>query len=154
MTTSIPARVKIEGFWTPSEIDVIVADRVFRELIQDATKEPTLLFPDLAPNSDSPASVKIAAAAQLENERYELSLVSTHFDEYARQYAGIIVDGQKFVLCNYACVPKVDPSTGYLCIEKVFVADGTVHFLQCRFDPDAKACSNVSLFGSWQKPAK
>ncbi|MEI9998389.1 MAG: hypothetical protein WDO13_04105 [Verrucomicrobiota bacterium] len=35
-----PDAPKLDGFWTPSEPAVIVADRVFRELLQDAMKEP------------------------------------------------------------------------------------------------------------------
>jgi hypothetical protein len=151
LIASIPGPVKIKGFWTPTEVDVLVAERVFRELIHRAMKDPALLFPDLAPNPDPAVPVDLAAAAQLENERYELTLVSGNYGRYLRQYVGIIIAGQKLVFCNYADVPKADPSTGYIFIQKVFVPDGTVHFLQCRFDPEAKTCSNVSMIGSWQQ---
>jgi hypothetical protein len=151
LIASIPGPLKIDGFWTPTEVDVVVAERVFGELIQSAMKDPKLLFPDLAPNPDRTAVADLVAAAQLENERYELTLVSGNYGRYLRQYVGIIVDGQKLVFCNYADVPKVDPSTDYIFIQKVFVPDGTVRFLQCRFDPKAKTCSNVSMIGSWQQ---
>jgi hypothetical protein len=49
---------------------------------------------------------------------------------------------------------KVDPSTDYIFIQKVFVPDGTMHFLQCRFDSEAKSCSNVSMIGPWQPKEK
>jgi hypothetical protein len=143
--------VRVGGFWTPTEVDVIVAERVFRELIERAAKDPALLFPDLAPNHD-PAD--LAAAAQLENERYELTLVSGNYDSYSRQYVGIIVGGRKLIFCNYSVGAKVDPSTDYIFIQKVFVPDGAVHFLQCRFDPEAKTCSKVSMIGSWQRSVK
>jgi len=151
LTASIPGPVKIEGFWTPSEQDVAVADRVFRDLLHAAVKDPTLLFPDLAPNPDPAAPVDRAAAALLEHERNELDLVSRNYDSYVRQYVGIIIDGQKLVFCNYSDGTKVDPSADYIFIQKVFVSDGTVHFLQCRFDPIEKTCSNVSIIGSWQQ---
>ena len=151
LTETIPGPVKIEGFWTPTEADVIVADRVFRQMIQSAAKDPTLLFPDLAPSSDPTVPADLAAASQLQNERYELSLVSSHYGRYLRQYVGIILDGQQLIFCNYADVPDIDPSTGYIFIDKVFASDGTVHFLQCRFDPIEKTCSNVSMIGSWQR---
>jgi hypothetical protein len=154
LVATIPGPVKIDGFWTPTEVDVIVAERVFRELIHSAVKDPTLLFPDLAPSTDPAVPADLAVAAQLENERYELTLVSSNYDRYSRQYVGIIIDGQQLVFCNYADVPKVDPSTGYIFIDQVFVADGSVHFLQCRFDPMEKTCSNVSMIGSWQRSAK
>ncbi len=151
LIATIPGSLKIMGFWTPTEVDVLVADRVFHELIHAAVKDPTLLFPDLAPSTDPAIPVNAEAAAQLENERYELTLVSSHYDRYACQYVGIIVDGQKLIFCNYANARQADPSTGYISVEKVFVGDGTVHFLQCRFDPQEKTCSNVSMIGSWQR---
>jgi hypothetical protein len=154
LIASIPGPVKIDGFWTPPEQDVAVAERAFRELIHSAAKDPTILFPDLAPGTDTTVAANVAAAADLENERYELSLVSSNYSGYSRQYLGIIVDGQKIVFCNYAVVPQVDPSANYIFIQKVFVDDGTVHFLQCRFDPVEKTCSNVSMIGSWQRTVK
>jgi hypothetical protein len=154
LVATIPGPVKIDGFWTPTEVDVIVADRALRNMIHDAIKDPTLLFPDLAPSTDPAVPADLAAAAQLENERYELTLVSSNYDRYSRQYVGIIIDGQQLVFCNYADVPKVDPSTGYIFIDKVFVPDGSVHFLQCRFDPMEKTCSTVSMIGSWQRSEK
>ena len=148
---SMPGVVKIDGFWTPSETDVIVADRVFREYIQDAAKDPLLLFPELAQNPEATAAANVEAAAQLQNERYELSLVESHFDRYARQYVGVILDGKKLIFCNYAVVPKADPSADFLFIQKVFAQDGTVHFLQSRVDAEEKSCTNVSIIGSWQR---
>jgi hypothetical protein len=149
--TSIPGLTKFEGFWTPTEVDVIVADRAFREMIHAAVKDPTLLFPDLAPNPDPAVPANLAAASELENERNELALVSRNYGGYLRQYVGIIVDGQKLVFCNYSEGTKVDPSTDYIFIERVFVRDGGIRFLQCRFDPIEKTCSNVSMIGSWQE---
>jgi hypothetical protein len=152
--SSIPGPVKIDGFWTPPAQDVAVADRVFGELIRAAVKNPALLFPDLAPNPDRTVPVNPEVAKQLEEERNELALISKNFDAYARQYAGIIVGGQKLVFCNYSTGTRADPSAGYLFIDKVFVPDGTVRFLQCQFKPIEKTCSNVSMFGSWQPPEK
>jgi hypothetical protein len=154
LIANIPGPLRIDGFWTPTEVDVIVAERVFRDLIHAAIKDPTLLFPDLAPNPDPAVPADLAAAAELENERYELTLVSSNYDRYSRQYIGIIVDGQKLVFCNYSDGTKVDPSTDYIFVDKVFVPDGTIHFLQCRFDPLSKTCSNVSMIGSWQRSEK
>ena len=154
LIASIPGPVKIDGFWTPPVQDVAVADRVLRDLIHDAVKDPTLLFPDLAPDPDPAAPVNRDAASQLEQERVELELVARNYDSYLRQYVGIIVDGQKLVFCNYSEGTKADPSTDYIFIERVFVPDGGVHFLQCRFDPEEKTCSNVSMIGSWQLPAR
>jgi hypothetical protein len=151
LIASIPSLVKIDGFWTPPEQDVAVADRVLRDLLHAAVKDPTLLFPDLAPNPDPAVPVNPEAARMLEQERDELDLVSRHYDTYVRQYVGIIVDGQKLVFCNYSDGTKVDPSTDYIFIHKVFVPDGGIHFLQCRFDPIGKTCSNVSMIGSWQE---
>jgi hypothetical protein len=151
LRATIPGAPKITGVWTPTEIDVTVAHRTFRNLIQDAIKDPTLLFPDLAPNPDASATEKIETAAQLENERFELTLVAKNLDQYARQYVGIVVDDKKLIFCNYADAPNIKPAIDYIFIDKVFVGDGTVHFLQCRFDLEDKSCSNVSLIGSWQR---
>jgi hypothetical protein len=66
---------------------------------------------------------------------------------------GVIIDGQKLVLCNYSEGTKADPATGYIFIQKTFTTDDT-HFLQCRFEPLLKNATNVSVIGSWQAPAK
>ena len=149
LVASIPWHVSVEGFWTPSETDVAVADRVFHELLVQAAKDPMTLFPDMGANSD-----KFSLEA-LKKEQNELILIGENEDAYARQYVGVILTtGRKLIFCNYATVPKVDPSTEYLFLEKYFVADGTVHFLQCRFDSESKTCSNVSIIGSWQEKEK
>ena len=148
---SIPGPVKITGFWTPSEEDAAVADRAFRDLIHSAAKDPTLLFPELAPSSDPDAPPDPGKAEQLEQQRNELALVSENYARYLREYVGIIIDGQKLVFCNYSDGAKVDPAVDYIFIQKVFDSGGTVHFLQCRFAPEAKTCSYVSMIGPWQR---
>jgi hypothetical protein len=149
LLASMPWHVSLEGFWTPTEADAAVAERTFRELLRQAAKDPITLFPDLGMNSD-----KFSLDA-LKTEQNELVLIGENEDAYARQFVGIILsDGRKLIFCNYAEVPKADPSTGFLFLEKFFVADGTVHFLQCQFDPESKTCSHVSIIGSWQPPAK
>jgi hypothetical protein len=145
---SFPGRVKVDGFWSPPEQDVAVADRAFRDLIKAAVKDPTILFPDLSqdPDPNKPDTV--------EYERRELSLVLDNYDSYQRQYVGLIVDGIPIVFCNYSDGPKFDASAGYIFMQKSFVPGGSVHFLQCRFEPILKTCSNVSLIGTWQTVAK
>jgi hypothetical protein len=148
MIESIPSLDPIDGFWTPTEQDVMVADRVFRELLESAAKDPTILFPDLDPN---------LAAGQpdsLAHEQMELELVVNHYHVYQRQYVGIIINGTPLVFCNYADGPQFDSSRGYLFIQKVFLPGGSVHFLQGRFDPELKTCSNVALIGSWPVPER
>jgi len=140
LVASIPDEPKIDDFWTPPEQDVRVADRVLRDTIHDAMKNPALLFPDLTP--DNP---------DLEQERNELTLVSQNFENYHRQYVGIIVGGNQLVLCNYSVGAKVDPSTDYIFIQKSFAPGGKMHFLQCRVDAHWKTCTNVSMVGSWQQ---
>lgn len=142
---SIALPPKIEGFWTPSETSVIVAERVLHEMIEDAAKDPIVLFPELA---DSPG---VATDELLLNEKHELALVLQHYPGYQRQYVGLIIGGTKFVLCNYSYGTQVDPTSDYVFIQNVFEDDGTIHFLQCRVDPYAKTCTNVSYIGSWQK---
>ena len=149
ITLSIPGVMKVQGFWTPTDVEVTVADRVLRDLIHDAIKDPTILFPDLAPSADADAAAKAETSDQLERERHALADVSDNYDSYARQYVGIILDGQKLIFCNYSEGTKADPADDYIFIHRVFVDDNTVHFLQCRYDPDAKTCSNVSMIGSW-----
>jgi hypothetical protein len=153
---SIPGVVKLDGFWTPTELDVTVADRVLRDLIHDAVKDPTLLFPDLAPdaNGNTKADTNSGSSDPLDHERHALMAVSDNYDTYVRQYVGIIIDKQKLIFCNYSDGTKADPSADYIFIHRVFVDDGTVHFLQCRFDPEAKACSNISMIGPWPPSLK
>lgn len=144
LMASIPRHVEIESFWTPTEADVAVAERIFRELLQQAAKNPMVLFPDLGRNSDQ------FSIEALKREQDELVLIGENYDAYTRQYVGIVVLGHKLILCNYADVPKVDPATEFLFLEKYFDPKGTVHFLQSRFDPDWKTCAHVSIIGSWQ----
>jgi len=148
LAASIPGPVKIDGFWTPTEQDIAVADRVLRESIHGAIKDPTQLFPDLTQNADSSVPDSIGY------ERNELTLVSRNYESYSRQFVGVVIDGQKLIFCNYSEGTKVDPAIDYIFIQKVFVPDGTVHFLQCRFEPELKTCSNVSIIGSWQARMK
>lgn len=148
LIASIPGHVVISGFWTPTEQHITVAERVFRELLHGAAKDPTLLFPELATSTDA------ASAKTLENERNELELVVKNYDTYAWQFVGVVIDGTKMVLCNYSDAAKVDSSTDYMYLEKYFVAGGKVHFLQCRVNAREKTWSNVSIIGSWQPREK
>ena len=77
--------------------------------------------------------------------------MENNYDSYQRQYVGLIVGGKKIVFCNYSEGTKIDPASDYIFIQKVFIPDGTIHFLQARVDPLLKTCSNVSFIGSWQK---
>ncbi len=154
LIASMPGLEKIDGFWTPPLQDVTVADRAMRDVIHAAAKDPTVLFPDLAPDPDPNAPVDENKTRDREHQRAELALISENYESYARQYLGIIIDGQKYVYCNYSDGTKVDPATGYVFIQKTFVNDGTVHFLQCRFEPLLKNATNISFIGSWQGPVK
>jgi hypothetical protein len=154
LLATLPSAVKCDGFWTPPEQDVAVADRALRDMIHAAAKDPTVLFPELAPSRDPDAKQSDDDKRELARERIELALISENYDSYARQFVGIIIDGQKLVLCNYSDGTKLNPAAGYIFIQKTFVADGTVHFLQCRFEPWLKNITNVSIIGSWQAPAK
>jgi hypothetical protein len=148
LTSTIPGAMKVDAFWTPSEADVYVAERVLHSLIEDSVKDPSKLFPDLAVSKDSDDR------ELLKQQRAELVLVLTNYDRYLRQYVGIIIDGQKLVFCNYSSGIKADPSADYIFIDKVFDPDGAFRFLQCRVDPKEKTCCNVSMIGSWQPKEK
>jgi hypothetical protein len=150
LVESIPGPVVIDDFWTPPEQDVRVADRVLLDLLHDAVKDPTILFPDLTPNPDPTAP---PPRDSLEYEQNELARVSENYSRYLRQYVGIIVDGQKLIFCNYSEGTEADPSTDYIFVQKTFIP-GESRFLQCRFEPWQKVCSNVSLIGSWQVKEK
>jgi hypothetical protein len=154
LVASIPGEPTIDGFWTPPEQDVAVADRAFRDLIHAAAKDPTLIFPDLAPNPDPTEPVDADKARDLERERAELALISGNYDSYVRQYVGIIIAGQKLVFCNYSDGTKVNPASDYIFIQKTFAVDGSSRFLQCRFEPLLKTITNVSIIGTWQPSAK
>ncbi len=150
LLASLPSEVKLDGFWTPPLQDVTVADRALRDLIHAAAKDPTVLFPGLAPNPDPTIKQSDDNKRELERQRAELELISENYDTYTRQYVGIIVDGQKLVLCNYSDGTKLNPAAGYIFIQKTFVADGSTRFLQCRFEPLLKNVTNVAIVGSWQ----
>jgi hypothetical protein len=144
---TLPDEPEVTGFWTVSEQVAIVADRHLRETLEDAAKDPTQLFPDLTPGGDA------TQPDSLEYQRNELKLIVDHYGVYARQYVGLVIDGQRIVLLNYAVGPRLDPSAGYIFIHRVF-DPGTMRFLEARFNWDDKTLGNVSMYGSWQDASK
>jgi hypothetical protein len=145
LIASLPGPAKVTGFWTPTESSVVSSERLLHEFLESAAKDPSLLFPDLAKNTDA------KSVAELEKEKNELILILQNYESYQRQYVGLIIDGNEIVFCNYADAQKIDPSTEYMFLEKIFATDGSIHFLQARVDPIAKTCSDVALIGTWQK---
>ena len=144
---SIPVEIKVDGFWTPTEQHVTVAERVFREALQQGSKDATVLRPNLAGTTD-PGDLE-----ELATEQKEAEAIGKNYNAYARQYLGIIVDGTKLVFCNYSDEKKADPALEYMYLEKYFIADQT-HFLTCCVDAHANTWSNLSLIGSWLPPEK
>jgi hypothetical protein len=137
--------VKTADFWTPSTDDVIVAERTFREWIKSGAKEASAVFPEMA---DHPENFP---PDEVEFERRELDWVDQNYEGYARQFVGIIVDGQKFIVCNYSIVPGADPAAGYLFLQKTFAGGRGMHFVEAWYDPDAKSCSRLAMVGLWQE---
>ena len=84
----------------------------------------------------------------------ELSRIADNYENYSRQYLGVIIDGQKYVYCNYSHGTPVDPANGFVFIQKTFANDGTIQFLNCRFEPQLKNATNISFIGSWSGPVK
>jgi hypothetical protein len=144
---TLPDEPEVDSFWKVSEQIAIVADRNLRETLENAVKDPTLLFPDLTPGSDA------TLPDSLEYQRNELKLIVWHYAAYHRQYVGLMIDGRQFVLLNYAIGPDLDPAKGFIFIHRIF-EPGQMRFLQCRFDWDYKKISNVSMYGSWQDVSK
>jgi hypothetical protein len=145
--STLPDSPELGDFWPVSEQIAIVANRNLREAIEDAAKDPKLLFPDLVPGGDS------SSPDSLEYQRTELGLVLQHYDAYLRQYAGVMINGRHFVLLNYVVGPNLDPAKGFIFIHRTF-EPGKMRFLQARFDWDWKKLSNVSLYGTWQEKPK
>lgn len=141
---TLPDSPRVDGFWTPSEADANVADRNFRDVLEDAARNPALLFPNLGnTDPDSPDSLPF--------QRNELVLILGNYSHYLRQYVGVVIENRKYVVCNYVVGPGLDPSAGYLFIQKVFAPGGKIHFLQCRYDYDYRRISHVSFIGPWQQ---
>jgi len=145
---SIPGDVKIDGFWTPTEQHVTVAERIFRETLHQTAKDATVLLPDLA-QATGPDDL-----ATLAREQKEAEAIGRNYGAYTRQYVGLVIDGVRIVFCNYSDAKKVDPATEFMYLEKYFVSGDKTHFLQCRVDPRLKTWSNVSIIGSWLPPEK
>ncbi len=144
---TLPDEPQVDGFWKVSEQIAIVADRNLRETLEDAVKDPTLLFPDLTAGKDA------TLPDSLEYQRNELKAIVEHFGAYYRQYVGLMIDGHQIVLLNYSVGPGLDPAKGFICIHRVF-RPGEMRFLQCRFNWDYSKLTNVSMYGSWQDAAK
>jgi hypothetical protein len=148
LIASIPDAPVIDGFWTPTEQHVTVAERVFREAIQAGVKDPGVLLPTLAGTTD-PDEMK-----EMDKEQREAEAIGKNYEAYARQYVGIIIDGVKLVLCNYSDQKKVDPANEYMYFEKYFISGDKTHFLQCRVDAREKTWTNAVFIGSWLPPEK
>jgi hypothetical protein len=146
---TLPDGPEVDSFWQVTEQIAIKADRNLRETLEDAVKDPTLLFPDLTPGGDA------TQPDSLEYQRNEMKLIVAHFGEYHRQFVGLVINGHEVVQMNYAAGPRLNPVDGFIFIHRVFDA-GTMHFLQGRYnwDYDIKTISNVSMYGSWQDGGK
>ncbi len=142
---SLPEDVKITGFWTPSANSVVVAERTFRELIHRGATDLSVIYPDLAKN---PTDFPPDSARDMQGE---LVLIGKNYNAYTRQFVGMVIDGHKVIFCNYTDFQKIDPSTDYIFIQKVFGQVGGFHFLQCRYDFASRSCQNVAIIGSWQE---
>jgi hypothetical protein len=139
--STLPDGADVDGFWKVSEQIANVTDRNLREAIEDGIKDPTVLLPGLTPGADGTDSVEF--------QRTELKLILEHYNGYQRQYVGVVIEGRQYMLCNYVIGPHLDPSAGYLFINRIF-EPGKMHFLQCRFDWDYKKISNIAMIGPWQ----
>jgi len=144
---TLPDEPDVDSFWRVTEQIAIVADRVLREKLEDAAKDPTVLFPDLTPDSAGTLPDSIPY------QKTEMSLILEHYGAYHRQFVGLMIDGHKVVLMNYFLGTGMDPSAGYVFIHRTFVPAQS-HFLQCRFDWDEKLVSNVSTYGPWQEVSR
>jgi hypothetical protein len=149
LIASLTGPPKVEGFWTPSEANVVMAERVFREMLESAAKDPSILFPELAGDSNG-KKVKGDTLDEMHNETVELGAILKNYDSYQRQYVGLIIGGNKIVYCNYSEGTPVDASKDYVFIQKVFQDGGRNHFLQAQVDSVTKVCTNVSFIGTWQ----
>jgi hypothetical protein len=136
---------KVIDFWTPTPDEIIVAERVFRQWIQDGARDPTSVYPEMAklPQNFPPG--------EPEFEQNEMALIDQNYSRYTRQYAGLIIRGRRVILCNYFTGLEADPSTGYVFKRKVFAENKDIHFVQAWYDPDARTCSNLVMVGLWQK---
>lgn len=142
---TLPDEPQVDGFWKVSEQIAIIADRNLRETLENAVKDPTLLFPNLTVGKDA------SQPDSLEYQRNELKEILAHYGSYQRQFFGVIIDGHERVQLNYAMGTRQDPAKGFLFIQRIFEPD--MHFLQARYnwDYDIKTISNVSMYGSWQE---
>jgi len=135
-------------FWTPSPDDIVVAERVFRQWIEDGAKDPAAVYPEMGahPENFSPG--------EPEFQQKEMALIAQNYGRYARQYAGLIVQGRKVILCNYFAGLEANPAGSFVFMQNVFVPHKGIHFVQGWFDPDAKSCSKLVMVGLWQKDAE
>ena len=136
------------NFWTPSPDDIVVAERVFRQWIEDGAKDPAAVYPEMGahPENFSPG--------EPEFQQKEMALIAQNYGRYARQYAGLIVQGRKVILCNYFAGLEANPAGSFVFMQNVFVPHKGIHFVQGWFDPDAKSCSKLVMVGLWQKDAE
>ncbi|MCE0498660.1 MAG: hypothetical protein LV481_12010 [Methylacidiphilales bacterium] len=132
-------------FWTPTLQDIAEAQQALRKSIDQGCTDPSQIFAQLAPKGGY-------SADEVQRQGVEITFIREHYDRYARQYVGIIMDGKKLVFCNfvdteYSDSKAVDPTKEYVFVQKAFAKD--MHFLQAQYDPEAKKVLNVALTGYW-----
>ena len=117
-----PAEKKLYGFgfaqeaqsWTPSENDVKLVEKQLPSFLkQSAVQSP------------------------------EARAIEQHLSSYKRQYAGIVVNGQKEIFANFFCNTFNTDWTK----EPVVVEDGGHCFFQVQFSMEKKSFHNLQING-------
>jgi hypothetical protein len=78
------------GFWTPEPADVARVESAIRESLEGALSDPSLLSDLTAGGSANP-----------EFATREIPKILVHFQEYRRQYVGVLESGRKTIWCNF-----------------------------------------------------
>ena len=131
------------ALWIPSLVGLHPIDSLVRSYLKCSQVDPTNAFPYLTDAWKGSERVRA-----LENARNEIGLVIKHYDEYQRQYVGIVTQGHKRIMCNFF-LPQPsflpDPLSRYISVN-----DGGYGFWHLEYDMKTHACMNLQINGPWE----
>lgn len=123
--------VEAQDFWTPQAKDVELAESRLRSALEKAVKEPASL--------DRYATTPVARKYVSQ----QLERILKHYDEYRRQYIGLVINGKRHIHINsFSSRVKLPYAK-----EFVKVSDGGFWFWHVLYSIDDGAFLSLSING-------
>jgi hypothetical protein len=147
--TYLGSTVGEDDFWVPTIEQVNHAESAVKQAVDNGTKDSSPFYKMAA----VPAGVSSKA---IESSREaELSSVQSLYARYFRQFVGLILNGRKFIFCNFVQPEDLDNMSEYPAPAFVPSANARMerlHFIRALYDVETGRCSETSLVGEYIAP--